>query len=96
MYNHLLLGEVLNIATHTKKTTIYMHLLQISFIEYIIFPLWETWAELVYPDAQDVLDNISAIKDYWAAKNEESNSPSEEDVRDIIVIAADTTAVFLS
>ena len=28
---------------------------QVGFISYIVHPLWETWAELVYPDAQDIL-----------------------------------------
>ena len=29
--------------------------MQVGFISYIVHPLWETWAELVYPDAQDIL-----------------------------------------
>ncbi len=28
---------------------------QVGFINYIVHPLWETWAELVYPDAQQIL-----------------------------------------
>lgn len=46
---------------------------QVSFIDFIVYPLWETWAELVYPDAQHVLDNIATTKAYWCklAENEE-------------------------
>ena len=29
--------------------------MQVGFISYIVHPLWETWAELVYPDAQEIL-----------------------------------------
>ena len=32
--------------------------LQVGFISYIVHPLWETWAELVYPDAQDILTTL--------------------------------------
>ena len=28
---------------------------QVGFISYIVHPLWETWAELVFPDAQDIM-----------------------------------------
>ena len=28
---------------------------QVGFISYIVYPLWETWAELVFPDAQQIL-----------------------------------------
>ena len=29
-----------------------------GFISFIVQPLWETWAELVYPDAQDILTTL--------------------------------------
>ena len=38
---------------------------QVTFLDLIILPLWETWAELVYPDAQDMLDNLSKTREYW-------------------------------
>ena len=28
---------------------------QVGFIDYVVHPLWEVWAELVFPDAQDML-----------------------------------------
>ena len=31
---------------------------QVGFISYIVHPLWETWAELVYPDAQEILTTL--------------------------------------
>ncbi|CAG0886801.1 unnamed protein product [Darwinula stevensoni] len=31
---------------------------QVGFIDYIAHPLWETWGDLVHPDAQNILDNL--------------------------------------
>jgi hypothetical protein len=31
---------------------------QIGFIDYIVHPLFETWAELVHPDANAILDQL--------------------------------------
>uniref|UniRef100_A0A8C8HWT7 Phosphodiesterase n=2 Tax=Oncorhynchus tshawytscha TaxID=74940 RepID=A0A8C8HWT7_ONCTS len=30
---------------------------QVGFIDYIVHPLWETWADLVHPDAQETLED---------------------------------------
>lgn len=40
-------------------------LLQVGFIDYIIHPLWETWADLVYPDAQEILDQVEENRDWF-------------------------------
>jgi hypothetical protein len=45
---------------------------QLTFIEFIIYPLWEMWAELVYPDAQHVMDGIAGTKKYWSELKEVS------------------------
>ena len=39
---------------------------QVSFIDFVVYPLWETWAELVYPNAQEVLDTIAVTRNYWS------------------------------
>ena len=31
---------------------------QVGFIEYIVHPLWETWADLVYPSCQHILEAL--------------------------------------
>ncbi|RXG67853.1 cAMP-specific 3',5'-cyclic phosphodiesterase, isoform F [Armadillidium vulgare] len=36
---------------------------QVGFIDYIVHPLWETWADLVHPDAQDILDTLEENRD---------------------------------
>ncbi|KAL3270348.1 hypothetical protein HHI36_009396 [Cryptolaemus montrouzieri] len=40
---------------------------QVGFIDYIVHPLWETWADLVHPDAQDILDTLEENRDWYQA-----------------------------
>ena len=39
--------------------------LQVGFIDYIVHPLWETWADLVYPDCQDILDTLEDNRGWY-------------------------------
>ncbi|CAA9994114.1 unnamed protein product [Nesidiocoris tenuis] len=43
----------------------YTDRIQVGFIDYIVHPLWETWADLVHPDAQDILDTLEQNRDYY-------------------------------
>uniref|UniRef100_A0A0K8TH17 Phosphodiesterase n=2 Tax=Lygus hesperus TaxID=30085 RepID=A0A0K8TH17_LYGHE len=70
---------------------------QVGFIDYIVHPLWETWADLVHPDAQDILDTLEQNRDWYQgmippsppsgeapgdSDNEESKSERQhEDIR---------------
>ena len=38
---------------------------QVGFIAYILHPLWETWADLVHPDALDILDTLEENRDWY-------------------------------
>ncbi|XP_011495898.1 PREDICTED: cAMP-specific 3',5'-cyclic phosphodiesterase isoform X2 [Ceratosolen solmsi marchali] len=38
---------------------------QFGFIDYIVHPLWETWADLVHPDAQEILDTLEENRDWY-------------------------------
>ncbi|XP_072338434.1 3',5'-cyclic-AMP phosphodiesterase 4C-like isoform X1 [Scyliorhinus torazame] len=38
---------------------------QVGFIDFIVHPLWETWADLVYPDAKEILDNLEDNRDWF-------------------------------
>ncbi|GBN40530.1 cAMP-specific 3',5'-cyclic phosphodiesterase 4D, partial [Araneus ventricosus] len=38
---------------------------RVGFIDYIVHPLWETWADLVHPDAQEILDTLEENRDYY-------------------------------
>lgn len=42
-----------------------LYLFQVGFIDYIVHPLWETWADLVYPDAQEILDTVEDNRDWY-------------------------------
>jgi len=41
---------------------------QVGFIDYIVHPLFETWAELVYPDAQEILDQLEDNRQYYLTR----------------------------
>ncbi|CAG2172919.1 unnamed protein product [Oppiella nova] len=37
----------------------------VGFIDYIVHPLWETWGDLVHPDAQEILDTLEDNRDWY-------------------------------
>uniref|UniRef100_A0A4Y0BP11 Phosphodiesterase n=1 Tax=Anopheles funestus TaxID=62324 RepID=A0A4Y0BP11_ANOFN len=51
---------------------------QVGFIDYIVHPLWEAWAELVRPDAQDILDRLEENRAYYQALIPPPSPPSQE------------------
>ena len=48
-------------------------MLQVGFIDYIVQPLWETWADLLQPDCQDILDTLEDNRNWY--QNMIPNSP---------------------
>ncbi|XP_012288313.1 cAMP-specific 3',5'-cyclic phosphodiesterase isoform X3 [Orussus abietinus] len=50
---------------------------QVGFIDYIVHPLWETWADLVHPDAQEILDTLEENRSWY--KSMIPPSPPAED-----------------
>ncbi|XP_004535331.1 cAMP-specific 3',5'-cyclic phosphodiesterase, isoforms N/G isoform X5 [Ceratitis capitata] len=52
---------------------------QVGFIDYIVHPLWETWADLVHPDAQEILDTLEENRDYYQSMIPPSPPPSAAD-----------------
>lgn len=52
-----------------------MFVLQVGFIDYIVHPLWETWADLVHPDAQDILDTLEDNRNWYQSMIPQSPSP---------------------
>ncbi|NXA89570.1 PDE4D phosphodiesterase, partial [Melanocharis versteri] len=52
---------------------------QVGFIDYIAHPLWETWADLVHPDAQDILDTLEDNREWYQSTIPRSPSPAPED-----------------
>jgi len=37
----------------------------VSFIDYVVHPLWETWVDLVYPDCQHILDILDDNRQWY-------------------------------
>ncbi len=64
--------------------------MQIGFIDYIVHPLWETWADLVEPDCHDILDNLEDNRNWYMSQVCRSpvemlsarQSPSQDVVKD--------------
>ncbi|XP_077580141.1 3',5'-cyclic-AMP phosphodiesterase 4C isoform X3 [Stigmatopora nigra] len=51
---------------------------QVGFIDYIVHPLWETWADLVHPDAQEILDTLEDNREWYQSMIPRSPSPNPE------------------
>ncbi|XP_069562135.1 3',5'-cyclic-AMP phosphodiesterase 4C isoform X3 [Brachyistius frenatus] len=49
---------------------------QVGFIDYIVHPLWETWADLVHPDAQEILDTLEDNREWYQSMIPHSPSPN--------------------
>lgn len=47
-----------------------------GFIDYIVHPLFETWADLVYPDAQNILDQLEENREWYQSRIPEE-APSD-------------------
>ena len=39
-------------------------------------PLWESWSDLVAPDAQDILDNLERNRNWFWDQSNINNSPN--------------------
>merc|ERR1719323_678023 len=55
---------------------------QVGFIDYIVHPLWETWADLVQPDAQDILDTLEENRDWYQSQIPVSPSNSSNELKE--------------
>ncbi|XP_046904607.1 cAMP-specific 3',5'-cyclic phosphodiesterase 4D isoform X2 [Hypomesus transpacificus] len=55
---------------------------QVGFIDYIVHPLWETWADLVHPDAQDILDTLEDNREWYQSTIPQSPSPALDEPDD--------------
>ena len=47
---------------------------QISFIDFIVHPLWETWTELMHPHCTPILDTLASNREFLNAQIQEINS----------------------
>ena len=59
-----------------------LHFNQVGFIDFIVHPLWETWADLVYPDAQEILDTLEENREWYQSQIQLSSSSSTNDLKE--------------
>ncbi|XP_055014080.1 cAMP-specific 3',5'-cyclic phosphodiesterase 4B-like [Boleophthalmus pectinirostris] len=65
----------MEISAMCDKHTASVEKSQVGFIDYIVHPLWETWADLVHPDAQELLDTLEENRDWYLNAMPQSPSP---------------------
>ncbi|XP_022382721.1 cAMP-specific 3',5'-cyclic phosphodiesterase 4A isoform X7 [Enhydra lutris kenyoni] len=72
----------MEISPMCDKHTASVEKSQVGFIDYIVHPLWETWADLVHPDAQEILDTLEDNRDwYYSAIRQSPSPPPDEEPR---------------
>ncbi|XP_051898230.1 cAMP-specific 3',5'-cyclic phosphodiesterase 4B isoform X3 [Pristis pectinata] len=69
----------MEISPMCDKHTASVEKSQVGFIDYIVHPLWETWADLVHPDAQDILDTLEDNRYWYQSMIPQSPSPPLDD-----------------
>ncbi|XP_058647647.1 cAMP-specific 3',5'-cyclic phosphodiesterase 4C isoform X7 [Onychostoma macrolepis] len=79
----------IEISPMCDKHTASVEKSQVGFIDYIVHPLWETWADLVHPDAQDILDTLEDNREWYQSMIPRSPSPTpkEQDSRATLGVA---------
>ncbi|KAK5865532.1 hypothetical protein PBY51_019797 [Eleginops maclovinus] len=65
----------MEISAMCDKHTASVEKSQVGFIDYIVHPLWETWADLVHPDAQELLDTLEENREWYLSTMPQSPSP---------------------
>ncbi|XP_042747776.1 cAMP-specific 3',5'-cyclic phosphodiesterase 4C-like isoform X2 [Lagopus leucura] len=68
----------MEISPMCDKHTASVEKSQVGFIDFIAHPLWETWADLVHPDAQEILDTLEDNREWYQSMIPHSPSPPPE------------------
>uniref|UniRef100_A0A671P5K9 Phosphodiesterase n=1 Tax=Sinocyclocheilus anshuiensis TaxID=1608454 RepID=A0A671P5K9_9TELE len=61
---------------------------QVGFIDYIVHPLWETWADLVHPDAQEILDTLEDNREWYQSLIPHSPTSTPKDKGGVVGMGA--------
>ncbi|XP_055520238.1 cAMP-specific 3',5'-cyclic phosphodiesterase 4A isoform X3 [Leucoraja erinacea] len=69
----------MEISPMCDKHTASVEKSQVGFIDYIVHPLWETWGDLVHPDAQDILDTLEDNRYWYQSMIAQSPSPPPDE-----------------
>lgn len=46
---------------------------QVGFIDFIVHPLWESWSDLVAPEAQYILETLEGNRDWYFSQIDKTN-----------------------
>lgn len=57
----------LPVSAIMDRETVVISKSQIGFLDFFVYPLFEVLADLVYPCADFILDNLSTTREYWAS-----------------------------
>ena len=75
-------SQVMLSLTLLGKYVDWLNYFQVGFIDYIVHPLWETWADLVHPGAQDILDTLEDNRDWYQSQIPLSPTSSSNDLKE--------------
>nr|XP_018667622.1 cAMP-specific 3',5'-cyclic phosphodiesterase 4B isoform X3 [Ciona intestinalis] len=64
---------------------------QVMFIDFVVHPLLETWADLVNPYAQDIINQLASNREYYASRLPNLPSPNETSDCDVTVVDDSST-----
>ncbi|XP_053907725.1 cAMP-specific 3',5'-cyclic phosphodiesterase 4A [Cuculus canorus] len=65
----------MEISPMCDKHTASVEKSQVGFIDYVVHPLWESWADLVHPDAQEILETLELNRRWYQSRVPPSPEP---------------------
>uniref|UniRef100_A0A8C9Z151 Phosphodiesterase n=1 Tax=Sander lucioperca TaxID=283035 RepID=A0A8C9Z151_SANLU len=69
---------------------------QVGFIDYVVHPLWETWADLVHPDAQDILDTLEDNREWYQSMIPRSPSPPSPEEHHVETLTCQSNNIYVN
>lgn len=72
----------LEISPMCDRNNVTIEKSQVGFIDYIVHPIFETWADLVYPHAQNILDQLVMNREWYQARIPEEQERHEEEEKE--------------
>ncbi|CAH8616315.1 unnamed protein product [Schistosoma intercalatum] len=79
----------LEISPMCDRESVEVEKSQVSFIDFVCHPLWETWCDLVHPCAQLILDTLEDNRDWYECHIKESKIKVTQLARPKLATAAE-------
>ncbi|CAI2733864.1 unnamed protein product [Schistosoma spindalis] len=79
----------LEISPMCDRESVEVEKSQVSFIDFVCHPLWETWCDLVHPCAQLILDTLEDNRDWYECHTKESKIKVTQLARPKLATAAE-------